>query len=887
MMADEGEDLLGETDPFSIDEQTSYVDLVLDECAGPNNPPYWTGLPSDTTYAEDDTLTLDFSDYAFDDDPEDSLSFHVLWSTDTLDNMHWNIIPGTTLIEFYADPDSAGYSESYVFYTEDPQNFGARSDTITISVYPVEDAPVILSGGFYEITVDSYFSYLAEGHDADGDSLSWDFTNLPEWLSTDADSVYGTPTEGGTVDTFWVHVSDGILADSMEVTVSVIDLNSQPIVGLDLELREHHNGVPFAFSMLDLEDDSMTYSFYYSMDSLEWTDATVSEVPPARPEGPTLGAGKYNSAITLASSGRERTDFEMEWDSRTDLGDTHAFEIWFKASVTDGRLTTNKTTGSFSVDNFIGSVWFDSFPTGEVSGTLNMSYTLSDPSNDAYTMTLEYSTDGGSTWMEPTLNSPISDPLLPSEYIGTLTWNTETDLANSDEQVLLGLSITDGWEYGFADTVEFTVDNQELISLVSYAPDTSAQVNWYDNFILFFPGEVDEATLESGITLEGSMTGAVAASYNIANIGTQVRLSIIPDETLYAGESVTLTISTDVTDTLGNPFDGNMNGDQDGDLDIAVLEYETALLGDYDYSGLVEFSDLLGFQQAWWDPSTYGGRETGPAEGSAPNLKIQSDGAIDFEDLMVFVQMWNWSAGFVQNDGWIANARTAGESGISIETTFQKKQLGNDIESLYLNIYVDSLLQVGAGEVLISYDPYSLEFKKASASQIGNWIVLASASEPGLLRINLADFNTELPVGSALANIEFRTLQDMETSISWQADLRTRSGESWGQGSGQTDFSTVPPLPIEFALHQNFPNPFNPTTTIQYDLPEDSRIRLTVYDIQGREVSVISDGVQPAGFRSVIWNGKDAHGIPASAGMYFLRLDTPSFHDTRKMILLK
>jgi flagellar hook assembly protein FlgD len=90
-----------------------------------------------------------------------------------------------------------------------------------------------------------------------------------------------------------------------------------------------------------------------------------------------------------------------------------------------------------------------------------------------------------------------------------------------------------------------------------------------------------------------------------------------------------------------------------------------------------------------------------------------------------------------------------------------------------------------------------------------------------------------------------------------------------------------------FALHQNYPNPFNPTTTIQYDLPEDSRVRLTVYDIQGRVVAVISDGVQPAGFRFVIWNGRDVRGLPAAAGIYFLRLDTPSFHDTRKMILLK
>jgi uncharacterized protein (TIGR02145 family) len=668
-----------------------------------------------------------------------------------------------------------------------------------------------------------------------------------------------------------------------------ITSNNAPSVSLNMTLEEQHGFVLFNIDMSDPDGDELNAVLYFSTDSSNWIEASAqpigaSKSEPSNDQTKSLAMG----GIDLPQNSRSSSRSWMSWDSQYDLGDVMVNDVWLKAEVNDGFIAVNGFLGPFAVDNHIGTVVFYNPPTEEISGEVEVNYLISDSTNDEYNMTVSYSADGGSSWMEPTLINPISDPLTPSDYSGNFTWNTTTDLANYDGQILLALSLSDGWEYGNADTIDFTVDNQDLINLVSYSPDTSALLNWYDSFLLFFPGELDQSTVDSGITLSGSISGPISVSTNIMTIGSQVRVSLIPDDNFYAGETVTLIISTQLKDTLGNPYDGNMNGDQDDDLDITILEYDTPYLADYDNSALVDFSDLLAFQQAWWEPTNYGERETGPAEGTAPNLRIVPDGKIDFEDLMVFVQMWNWSAGFIPNDGWMTNARTTENSGISVETTFPKKQVGVEVESLYLNINVDSLARVGAGELLIAYDPLALEFKNAVAAQHANWIVLASASETeGILRINLADFSTDLTLGSALASIEFRTLQDVETSINWQADIRDRSGMIWEKASGQTDFSTVPPLPIVFALHQNFPNPFNPTTTVRYDLPEDSRVRLTVYDIQGREVTIISNDIQPAGFRSIIWNGRDSHGRSVAAGMYFLRLDTPSYHDTRKMILLK
>jgi len=94
-------------------------------------------------------------------------------------------------------------------------------------------------------------------------------------------------------------------------------------------------------------------------------------------------------------------------------------------------------------------------------------------------------------------------------------------------------------------------------------------------------------------------------------------------------------------------------------------------------------------------------------------------------------------------------------------------------------------------------------------------------------------------------------------------------------------------LPEEFALHQNYPNPFNPTTTIMYDLPKSSIVRLTIYDLLGREVATLIDGLQDAGFHSTVWNGQDALGNSLSGGVYICRISAGEFTQVRKMVLLK
>jgi hypothetical protein len=79
-------------------------------------------------------------------------------------------------------------------------------------------------------------------------------------------------------------------------------------------------------------------------------------------------------------------------------------------------------------------------------------------------------------------------------------------------------------------------------------------------------------------------------------------------------------------------------------------------------------------------------------------------------------------------------------------------------------------------------------------------------------------------------------------------------------------------VPPDFVLRPNYPNPFNPSTTISFGLPEESMVRLVVYDVLGREVVTLMDDTQPAGFVAVVWGATNACGSTVGSGVYFYRL---------------
>lgn len=145
-----------------------------------------------------------------------------------------------------------------------------------------------------------------------------------------------------------------------------------------------------------------------------------------------------------------------------------------------------------------------------------------------------------------------------------------------------------------------------------------------------------------------------------------------------------------------------------------------------------------------------------------------------------------------------------------------------------------------------SGDPvFSTDYRSIYASILDNWFQLPPDQTSNVL------------------NGSFEKLNFVDSSVA-----------SSNEGSGA--------VPKKFTLNQNYPNPFNPTTTISFTLPEASNIKLTVYDMNGREVSAVADERLQAGDHRITF---DASSLPS--GVYLYKLVTPSHSQTRKMTLIK
>jgi hypothetical protein len=218
------------------------------------------------------------------------------------------------------------------------------------------------------------------------------------------------------------------------------------------------------------------------------------------------------------------------------------------------------------------------------------------------------------------------------------------------------------------------------------------------------------------------------------------------------------------------------------------------------------------------------------------------------------------------------------------------------LKQRYDNINVDVALQVSDGKLNLNYDsPVDLggifvtmkrkESKLKSSSilpgeQVSK-MIFESRNDGDYIRILIySKSGNSMTAGQgeifSIENLSDYELEDIQVSSSEGYMLPI----SLKDGSGSE-------LPNGFELCQNYPNPFNPSTTIRFNLPVSSAVKLTVYDVLGREVRTIADGQYMAGYHEIMWDGLDGRGSTVSSGIYFYELKTGEFSSMRKMMFLK
>ncbi len=197
---------------------------------------------------------------------------------------------------------------------------------------------------------------------------------------------------------------------------------------------------------------------------------------------------------------------------------------------------------------------------------------------------------------------------------------------------------------------------------------------------------------------------------------------------------------------------------------------------------------------------------------------------------------------------------------------------------------------------------YTLTVSKASKTGAG----LDVATRNGTLGVVSANthisggelvHSMNLPMTSGSVTIQFNYTAPASGNMDtlWATGLATNSdggtsGDDWNWAASKRIIVRSPSgiknisgeVPGKYSLSQNYPNPFNPSTKIRFSVPQSSEVKLTVFDMTGREVEVLQNGLMSAGVYEADW-----HPVNLSSGIYFYTLKTNGFTETRKMILAK
>ena len=121
-------------------------------------------------------------------------------------------------------------------------------------------------------------------------------------------------------------------------------------------------------------------------------------------------------------------------------------------------------------------------------------------------------------------------------------------------------------------------------------------------------------------------------------------------------------------------------------------------------------------------------------------------------------------------------------------------------------------------------------------------------------------------------------LNAVEANIFMEIDLDNRNIESVSMENS---------LISSFILHQNFPNPFNPSTTIQYSTDSHSNIKIVIFNVYGQKIKTLVDRYESSGNHTVTWNATDDNGNEVSSGIYIYQLSANGINTQKQMLLLR
>ena len=322
------------------------------------------------------------------------------------------------------------------------------------------------------------------------------------------------------------------------------------------------------------------------------------------------------------------------------------------------------------------------------------------------------------------------------------------------------------------------------------------------------------------------------------------------------GDAISITYD-DEHRTSGNP------------ATVLDTSFVVALFGDADRNGLLQALDAAAVLGHVLDPSLAGiDSLAANVDSSAPEGAITPfDAALILQHRVGILHRFP-----VQESGSSNHPRTDAQDP-SAKPLVQRSILEPRVETEYVSIWTDDRSQIISGEVSIE----GVVGEVKAAVDLSHFLVAFRPFDGGV-RIVMAGASPVPGPGELL-----RIYPSTPVTA-----VRLLHG-SFNDGQITVPATGDPPAtsPSSFALHSNYPNPFNPETTIGFDLPMSADARIEVFDVTGQLQRILLAGRMDGGRHHVAWDGRDGGGRRVSSGVYFYRLQAGASNETRRMLLLK
>jgi len=319
-------------------------------------------------------------------------------------------------------------------------------------------------------------------------------------------------------------------------------------------------------------------------------------------------------------------------------------------------------------------------------------------------------------------------------------------------------------------------------------------------------------------------------------------------------------------------------------------------LGDFDSDGDVDFDDMNKLSTAW-DANDIS-KDIGPAKGTPPELEPILDGKLDFEDLGVFIVMWNWSHSNIQPQ------TPPFDSAMDINQEMVFKISNSSESSQEQNITIlnpEQVFSVSAIQINIQFEPDKVRILKVSK---GEFQSDSDSSFPflthidnryGLLEIETCKLglleNIDLKPGAVLSAFQIERLANIDTNILLNFKIYSKLNQV-AISKRSVLHLDARQIPDKTIAMQNYPNPFNSETWIPFQLENDNHVRIDIFSGNGELVRTINLGHKNAGYyldktRSAYWDGKNNNGEETVSGIYFYVLTAGNLKVTKKMVIMR